>query len=183
MLRTSIALQDRNNGSTSAVITGIVELAASTRFRRMRNAVAYATRSGCHDLCHRLAQNMLQWRSIRKYWLISIDFGRTEVEAITYLGSLPNSEVRIPNASKLLNTGLRPECCFHPKTFIFDSGSDVVPTPFAIFIGSGNLTMSGLNTGVEHGTSLAWLPPLVRPDLVLLTRLQRQLSWWNPSNR
>jgi hypothetical protein len=178
MLSTSFVLQDSTTGRTSALIDQIVELAGAARFRRLRVAVAYATRAGCGDLCRRLETRMLGWRRLEKYWLVSIDFGRTEVEALQYLLGLPNSQIRIPNASELLASNLNPRSCFHPKTFIFDSGTDTMSAPFAVLVGSGNLTMSGLNTGVEHAAALLWTPPLNLQQASILTRLQGQLSWW-----
>jgi hypothetical protein len=95
------------------------------------------------------------------------------------LSQLPNSEVRIPDGAELLAHGLFPRRCFHPKTFIFDSGTDAAEAPFGLFVGSGNLTLSGLNAGVEHAISLLWLPPLVEREAPLLKSSLSQLNWWN----
>jgi hypothetical protein len=178
MLITSVAVQDANTGRTSALINKLVELGAAGHFRRLRAAVAYATYSGCRGLGSKLDKRIENWRRLKKYWLVSIDFGRTEVGALDFLQSLPNSEVRIPNAMQLLKYKLMPEQCFHPKTFIFDSGLELAVAPYALFVGSGNLTLSGLHVGVEHGTALLWLPPLRHRETGTLELIQSQLAWW-----
>ncbi len=66
-------------------------------------------------------QSIDGWRAVEKQWLISIDFGTTEVQALEYLRDLPNSEVRIPDARQVLDSALFPDRPFHPKTFILDS--------------------------------------------------------------
>lgn len=183
MLKISLVLQDASTGRVSAVIGQLAELGSSARFRRLRVAVAYASYSGCRDLVRDFEKRVEGWRRLHKRWLVSIDFGRTEAEALEYLESLPSSEVRIPEGMELLDHSLIPQRCFHPKTFILDSGADLADRPFAVFVGSGNLTLSGLHTGVEHGTSLLWLPPLRRREAAILRRIQSQLAWWDEAWR
>jgi HKD family nuclease len=178
-MKTTLVLQDSNTGRASATINGIVDLTASAEFGRMRVAVAYASRSGCEALALRLREKVATWEGLQKRWLVSIDFGRTDAEALEYLQCLPNSEVRVPDAEELLRNALVPYRCFHPKTVILDCGAKGKNAPFAIFVGSGNLTLSGLHTGVEHGTSLAWLTPLRRRNVSLLEKVRSQLAWWN----
>jgi HKD family nuclease len=156
MLTTSLIFQDAGCARPSALIRELTKLGTSGPFRRLRVAVAYATHSGCVDLISRFQRVVNDWDDLEKRWLISIDFGRTDASALEYLQRLPNSEIRIPSASHLLENNLMPERCFHPKTYIFDCGTDYAGPPYAIFVGSGNLTVSGLRAGVEHGTSLLW---------------------------
>ena len=179
MIKTALVLQDSKTGRASALINGIVNLGASAKFGRLRVAVAYATFSGCEALALQLRERVGTWDELEKLWLVSIDFGRTEAEALEYLQRLPNSEVRVPDATELLRNRLIPYRCFHPKTFILDCGATGANGPYAVFVGSGNLTLSGLRTGVEHATSIAWLPPLRRRDVVLLEKTRLQLTWWN----
>jgi hypothetical protein len=179
MLKISLILQDAKTGRASALINAISELAASTRFRRLRVAVAYATDSGCRDLVSSLEKKCRGWNSLQKQWLISIDFGRTDAEALELLSGMRNSEVRIPNAEQLLANRLTPRQCFHPKTFVFDSGRPAAEAPYGILVGSGNLTLSGLNAGVEHGTSLLWTRPLTTGELAVLRGCHSQFNWWD----
>jgi hypothetical protein len=179
MLTTSLVLQDSDTGRVSGIVSQLAVLSGSARFRRLRVSVAYASYSGCKDLVHYFEKNCRGWHSLRKRWLVSIDFGRSEVSALNYLRALPNSEVRVPNATEVLAHNLVPRRCFHPKTYVFDSGIDVLDAACGIFVGSGNLTLSGLHTGVEHGTSLLWIPPLSPGQRGLLKRCQSELSWWD----
>jgi hypothetical protein len=179
MLATSLIFQDANNRRSSALMNQLAVIGASGNFGRLRTAVAYASHSGCRDLVSRFERSVGGWLNLQKLWLVSIDFGRTEASALEYLQALPNSEVRIPSASDLLKNRLMPTRCFHPKTFVFDSGADAGGAPFAILIGSGNLTLSGLHAGVEHGTTLVWTTPLSEPENASLLALQSQYLWWN----
>lgn len=179
MLTTSLSFQDANTHRSSAVANHLAAVGSAGRFERLRTAVAYASHAGCRDLVARLEGSVIAWNTLEKRWLISIDFGRTDASALEYLHALPNSEVRVPSASELLRTRLMPQRCFHPKTFVFDSGADDANAPFAILIGSGNLTLSGLHAGVEHCTSLVWTPPLNRIETATLTTVQAQYRWWN----
>jgi hypothetical protein len=178
MLNTYVVLQDSNTGRLSAIINALAARSAQAEFTRLRVAVAYASLSGCRELVRSLERNLQNWRRVRKEWLISIDFGRTDADALEYLHNLHNSEVAVPDAAVLLENTLIPERCFHPKTFILDSAIEPVEAPFSIFVGSANLTLSGLRTGVEHGVSLVWLPPLTAAETRALRELAGQLAWW-----
>jgi hypothetical protein len=179
MLQTRIVLQDSNSGRSSVLINEISTLGASAPYSRIRAAIAYASYSGCRSICTRLAGTVGNWEAMQKRWLVSIDFGRTEIRALEYLRDLPNSEVRIPDAPELLQNGLIPGRCFHPKTYIFDTGANIAGAPCAIFVGSGNLTLSGLHAGVEHGTSLLWRAPLNATETRTLRDVRAQLMWWD----
>ena len=178
MLQIRVILQDSNTGRNSRIIAGLETLAASAQFPRVRSAVAYATLHGCQDLIGKYSRSMRNWSRIHKQWLISIDFGRTEATALEFLAALPNSEVRIPDAEDLLRHRLIPARCFHPKTVIFDCGTDELRLPVALFIGSANLTRSGILTGVEHATSMVWLEPLTRSESRQFNELREELRWW-----
>ncbi len=101
--------------------------------------MAYATQSGSRDLISRFKKRIGNWSNLQKKWLVSIDFGRTEAKALEILQSLPNFEVRIPSANELLDNALIPQRCFHPKTFVFDTGSEVPKVPRGIFHRFGEL--------------------------------------------
>jgi hypothetical protein len=72
---------------------------------------------------------------------------------------LGNSEVRIPNATDVLNARLVPRSCFHPKTLVLQGNARDGVTPVGAVIGSGNLTVSGLRTGYEAATVAVWTSP------------------------
>jgi len=120
MIRHRIALQDSNTARVSNLIEAVAELGASASFNRIRVAMAYATCSGCKSLVSRLSAHVKNWRRMEKQWLVSFDFGRSEVPGLKYLQRLPHSEVKVPDASKPLANHLIPVRCFHAKTYIFD---------------------------------------------------------------
>jgi hypothetical protein len=176
MYRVELIIQD-SPGYTSSIADGVTRLAAANAdFVSMRVAMAYASGSGCRDLCEHLEASMPRWGKVRKQWLLSIDFGRTEPDAITSLGALPNSEVRLANGRTVLDRRLVPVCCFHPKTYVFESKDNA---GFGLFVGSGNLTLSGLHTGSEHATAHLWLPKFSPEESAELTRAKERLRWWD----
>jgi len=178
-------LQDSRYHASGNIIKAIATIAKAAHFTRMRISVAYATTGGCKQLSTML-QSMTGWENLRKEWLVGIDYGITDADALLSLANLPNSSVRIPDATYLLSHQLRPLRSFHPKTYIFDQNNDSISNvPFGIVITSGNLTTNGLNAGVEHATAL-----LYGSKHPSLSDLLRQLRWWdtiwadaNPINR
>jgi len=177
MLITSIATQDATAGKPSAILRHVAEAASAAMFARLRAAVAYATYAGTRDFVGALESAMNGWYDVEKYWLISIDFGRTEAHALEFLQSLPNSEVRIPDAPELLRNSLIPQRCFHPKTFIFDAGPRLA-LPLGVVVGSANLTLSGIHTGAEHASSCVWLSPLRTVERRSFRAAEAELGWF-----
>ena len=177
MYRVDLIIQDGLVGYRSCIAEGIERLAAATAdFVNIRVAMAYASGSGCRDLCQHLESSMPRWARARKQWLLSIDFGRTEPDAIALLGDLRNSEVRLANGRALLGRKLVPECCFHPKTYVFESKDSA---SFGLLVGSANLTLSGLHTGSEHASAHLWLPELTAEENAELVRVKDRLRWWD----
>jgi len=168
-------LQDASIGRTSRICAGITGLAQSIEFSRMRVAVAYATLSGCHELTAAFG-NITSWGHAEKQWLISIDFGITQPEALKFLTNLPNSSVRVPNGAYLLKKKLKPRQSFHAKTYIFDNEGN---HDLAIFTGSANLTFSGLHLNAEHGISTLWESPVKAAEKKSLKTVQEELEWWS----
>ena len=112
-------------------------------YTHLKASVAYVSESGLRRL-----QNLLrgsQGEDVLQEWLVSIDFGRTEPEALRWLLEHEGSEVRIPHGNEILTrTSLRPSVVFHPKTILLDCAGTRVP--FSIMAGSANLTASATTT-------------------------------------
>lgn len=114
-------------------------------------ASAYITSSGMHDLLKRIDFAVIKdWNGIKKRWITSFDYCRTQPVALDTLLTLPASSVRIHDAQFCLEHGGRPKVPFHPKAFLFRGQNH----DFAL-AGSGNLSRSGLSKGVEVGLALA----------------------------
>lgn len=112
-------------------------------------ALAYATDSGVATLIAKL-EPLDGWRKVRKRWLIGIDYCRSDPTAIGYLKDLPKSEVRIHDGKFVVaRNGCVPRVSYHPKLYIFRRTGHS-----AVILGSGNLSYTGLQVGIEAGVSL-----------------------------
>lgn len=111
-------------------------------------AVAYATTGGVRILERTLQRAMTShWESIKKQWLVGVDWCRSDPSALARLQEFPNSAVRIPNGYDLVTKrDCTPAETYHPKVYIFSRHEDV-----AVICGSGNLSANGLTRGCECG--------------------------------
>ena len=151
--------QDQSCGAIGQTLLGIKSLAELDGYSQFRAGVAYATFNGSGILEEEL-HRISCWRKSSKRWLISIDYGRTEPEALKFLAKIPNAEVRIPNGLKVVATsGFLPARPFHPKAYAVDDIAKGAKSVFGVFVGSGNLTGSGLLTGSECGALSCWSEP------------------------
>lgn len=168
--------QDQASGAIGRTLDGIADILDLPHYTQLRAAVAYATLSGCRILSERAVK--LRRSRIRKRWLISIDFGRTEPSALEYLAALPGAEVRIPFGAKVVSRrAFAPIFPFHPKAYAVDDVRDGGNRILGIFLGSGNLTASGLLTGSEAGTASHWLDP-TRLEKAAMIAAYNQTSWF-----
>jgi hypothetical protein len=172
--RTSVV---QRPGSDLTLLAGIGRIAGSSRFERLDAHFAFATATGVADLTLVLdqASRETEGRFAAQRWLLSLDFGHTEPEALEMLLALPHSQVRVMDGSYLLRRGLRPRRSFHPKTLVLAAGR---LAPVAAYLGSGNLTRSGLRFGNEHGMLSAVAHPaneLERREAALLRGHLRQM--------
>ncbi len=152
------ALAIQGPGNEGVVSRAITSAARAGPYLRLRAAYAYASSGGVLELVDVLRKTMPAFGTVEKYWLISFDFGLTDPRAVELLASLPNSNVRIPNAREVLaSTRLAPARTFHPKTLILDQGTSGRTVPFAVVIGSANLTISGLRAGSEDISVASWV--------------------------
>lgn len=80
------------------------------------------------------------------------------------------------NGRTVLRRRLIPLCCFHPKTYVFEAEDNAA---FGLFVGSANLTLSGLHSGSEHGTAHLWMPKFSPEESTELARVKDGLRWWD----
>jgi len=120
-------------------------------FTNLDVAVAYATMGGAEAIVSEFARlDPVGWSTIRKRWLIGVDWCRTDPVALDQLDGLPNSAVQIPSGARLVEIpGCTPKTPFHPKAFILRGDRSV-----AVICGSGNLSRNGLTRGHELGTAV-----------------------------
>ncbi len=169
--------QDQAIGAIGRTLDGIASLVDLPHYGQLRAAVAYATLNGCKILSRQVAASS-RWTRSRKRWLISIDFGRTEPAALDFLAALPRAEVRIPFGEQVVaRRGFSPVIPFHPKAYAVDDIADGGQRVFGIFLGSGNLTASGLLTGSESGVLSYWVDPTLSQKKGMASAYG-QMSWF-----
>src|SRR2546426_7665200 len=82
--------------TTLAAIEGILQGAG---VETMDIAAAYITSSGVNDLVRRTSATLGDaWNGVKKRWITSFDYCRTEPLALDALLSVASSSVRIPDA-------------------------------------------------------------------------------------
>lgn len=151
-----LVMQDPSDAATrGSVLMGIRDASVIGQVVQFRAAVAYASRKGVRMLSEALAE--CDWEQIHKQWLISIDFGQTEPQALQEMMEMANSEVRIPNGRLVVSSHRfdPTPACFHPKIYVFGASAPD-GAPIGMFAGSANLTGSGLELGYEAGVVSTW---------------------------
>ncbi len=161
-------------GEGPVILNACRALVTGTAFDRITGLYAFATNKGVRLLAA-AASPSANWSRSHKRWVISIDGGITEPDALRFLLSLRRSEVRIHDAEELLTRRLRPIHRFHPKTLLLER--PMSPSrPVGILVGSANLTFNGLCFGHEHAmtviatgtTAAAAIPSSMLPGLASL---------------
>ncbi len=133
--------------SPRSTLDAVADIFGSGDPQNLDVAAAYVTGSGVRDLFAKIkGVSATEWPVIKKRWLTSFDFCRTEPVALAALLSEPESDVRIYDAEICLKNLGRPRIPFHPKAFLVHGSTK----DFAL-TGSGNLSRSGLRRGVEAG--------------------------------
>jgi hypothetical protein len=134
-------------------------MARFAQFERIDGHFAFATAAGVTDLMLVLdeAARHNETPTARQRWLVSLDFGHTEPDALRQLMSVARSEVRVMDSAHLLRRQLQPRVVFHPKTLVLTAGRVL---PIGASVGSGNLTRSGLRVGREHAVVNAVAEPV-----------------------
>lgn len=142
-------------------------------------AVAYATWGGVNALDKILREGLDGgWDTVKKQWLVGIDWCRTDPSALIRLAALSNSAARIPNGEFLVSTpGCRAVIPYHPKLFLL-RGKETS----AIICGSGNLSVCGLTKSCECG-SLVWVNHHAEEDADGRSQLIGLLKWFDDTWR
>ncbi len=112
-------------------------------------AFAYVTDSGAAQIRTHLVRH-LAGRPCR--WLFGFDYGRTHPTALRVLAGTGNNEIRIYDGEYLVQSkAFVPRVSYHLKTALtlLETGY-----PCKQIVGSGNLSASGLSSGIEGGCVL-----------------------------
>lgn len=110
-------------------------------------AFAYVTDSGAAQVTTQLSALIGTDRHCR--WVFGFDYGRSHPTAIRKLAGIGRSEVRIYDGDYVLQSqGFAPRTSYHLKTALTQSEDGY---PCKQIVGSGNLSASGLLSGIEAG--------------------------------
>jgi len=124
----------------------------SGSYDHARAAFAYITRSGV-DVFDKLLGKAANGNLPTKWeWLSSIDWCRSDPDALSALDGKKGHSVRIHDGRRVVRRSrCTPIRSFHPKSLILTG-----PGGAAFVLGSGNLSGNGLQRGHEWGTLLLW---------------------------
>lgn len=164
-------------GGGAAILNAHRELSGGAAYDRFTGLFAFASVKGARLLADAVGQSP-SWQNAVKRWVISIDGGITEPNALRFLLALPHSELRVPYGEELLAAELRPVHRFHPKTVLLERNGPA-PVPSAMMVGSANLTCNGLCFGHEHAISVraAADDPLPATVMTGLAHLEEVATW------
>ena len=131
-------------------VEGIGWAAKRSKWESLLVAVAYATTSGSQQLVGELDAQWEGFQDSKKVFLVGLDFGLTEPEAVDYLAALPGAIVRLWKPEQTIRANLKPARRYHPKVYaLANTGSMRNATGAAGIVGSANLTGSGLTANIE----------------------------------
>ena len=137
-------------------------------------AVAYITTSGLREFRNNLESALgNRWPNVKKRWVTSLDYMRTEPTALQAILKMPRSKLRIHNGSVVKNAGCIPFTPFHPKVFLTSGGNAE-----RVIAGSGNLSRSGLCRGHEAGIAVGISKPLGEDEATSQKVLVAYKSWF-----
>lgn len=110
-------------------------------------AFAYVTDSGVAQVERELGTVIRNGRLCR--WVFGIDYGRSQPTALRRVAELASNEVRVFDGAYVVNADVfTPRSIYHLKTAVTLASDG---TPKKQFVGSGNLSASGLTSGIEAG--------------------------------
>ncbi|RAX37841.1 restriction endonuclease PLD domain-containing protein [Rhizobium tropici] len=130
----------------AAIRNAIVDLIAPAPIS-MQVAAAYVTRGGSDILLTAVvnAAGPAAFAAMPKVLITSFDFGLTEPQALRQWLALPNTEVRVSGAQRLMEGSLLPTRAFHPKLYAFNTDVHHCNA----LVSSANLTSRGFSVNTE----------------------------------
>jgi len=138
---------DANAPTTIAEISRIHHQVKTKQFLGL---YAYATQSGAALFDLELGKAF--WEETPSRWVFGIDYGRTQPQALRFISSRTNAEIRVYDGAWVVNqSGFIPRRDFHAKMAIMSNqGSNFS----GIVVGSGNFSSNGLRKSIEAGASV-----------------------------
>lgn len=118
---------------------------------------AYASLAGVQQLSAVLDHHCEDWETIDKTFIVGLDYGVTEPDALVRLCELPATDVLVYDAARVLARGLVPtHAAYHPKVYLFSDVQALEGAEKLVgVLGSANLTARALNGNVEAAVRFA----------------------------
>ncbi|RWA75347.1 MAG: hypothetical protein EOQ28_09635 [Mesorhizobium sp.] len=161
--------------TVNSTLDAIASVLGSGSTTRVDVAAAYVTTGGVRELLLRMNGALAaSWPSVRKRWLVSFDYFRSEPVALGMLKDLPKSDVRVHDGERLISQKCTPSVPFHPKAYTFRSAER-----HAVLAGSGNLSRSGLSRGYEAGLFLEVSNPVGVNEKGIQESVKRLQKWFD----
>lgn len=114
---------------------------------------AYVTDSGVAQIINHIGEYLSDKRRCR--WVFGFDYGRSQPTAVRKLAEVGQSEIRIYDGDYVVqSTGFIPRRSYHVKTALIHQNNGF---PIKQIVGSGNLSASGLLSGIEAGGVIDYL--------------------------
>jgi HKD family nuclease len=131
-------------------------------------AFAYVTDSGVAQIGTQLRSDLGKSRDCR--WLCGVDFGRTHPTALKKLKGIGKSVIRIHDGEYVVQSrAFTPRVSFHLKTALTLQTNGY---PCQQIVGSGNLSASGLLSGIEAGCIIDYSQVRRRHGAALIATLE-----------
>lgn len=131
-------------------------------------AFAYVTDSGVAQLRTYLKNELGKSRASR--WLFGFDYGRTQPTALEMLKKFGKNAIRIHDAEYVVQSkAFTPRTTFHLKTALTLQEDGY---PCQQIVGSGNLSASGLSSGIEAGCLVDYSQIKRKHGVALITALE-----------
>jgi HKD family nuclease len=132
-------------------------------------AFAYVTDSGVAQLRTHLKTELGKSRASR--WLFSFDYGRTQPTALEMLKKFGKNTIRIHDGEFVVKSkAFTPRTTFHLKTALTLQEDGY---PCQQIVGSGNLSASGLSSGIEAGCLVDYSKIKHEHGSMLITTLEK----------
>lgn len=166
-----------NETTTPTTISEIKRIHDQVETQDFLGLYAYATQSGAASFDLELGEGF--WEVTPSRWLFGIDYGRTQPQALRFICSKENAEVRIYDGAWVVNQkGFVPRRDFHAKlAILLNSDANL----FGMVVGSGNFSSNGLRKSIEAGAVIYTedsneFDEILRPSLELAESLWDQAT-------
>lgn len=139
-----------NDISEPTTISEIRRLHGRVATKDFLGVYAYATQSGAASFDLALGGDF--WEVTPSRWLFGIDYGRTQPQALRFICSKDNADVRIYDGAWVVNqNGFLPRRDFHAKFSILLNPDANIS---GMVVGSGNFSSNGLRKSIEAGAAI-----------------------------